>query len=120
MFERIVATVDNDAERAGQVLEASQELGQALHSEVLVVHIREVKRPAAVIAATGKPGALPPLVHLEEEGSAEQLVRTAVTRLQRAGVNAQGQVGPGAGLHASRTPQHSPSPPRQSHHGWRS
>ncbi|GAC1326106.1 MAG: universal stress protein [Chloroflexota bacterium] len=95
MFERIVAAIDGDADRATQVVKAAQELGQVFRSEVLLVHVREVERPAAMMAA-GKPGALPPL-HFETEERAQHLVDEAVAQLRQAGIKAKGLVRPGAG-----------------------
>jgi nucleotide-binding universal stress UspA family protein len=108
VFERIVAAIDNDEGRATQVVTAAQELGEKFRSEVLVVHVRDVERPA-VLAAVGKPGALPPAVFFETEETAHALVQSAVDQLRGAGVKAQGQVSPGAGstarelLNISRT-----------------
>ncbi len=93
MFERIVAAIDSDTQRAAQVIRATQDLALALRSEVLVAHVREVERPAVV----GKPGALPPIVHFESEETAQKLIDTAVNDLRQAGIKAQGQIGPGAG-----------------------
>jgi len=97
VYERIVAAIDSDADRADQVVQAAQEMGRAFESNVLIVHVREVERKAAVLAAAGKPGALPPSVHFETEEAARALVDTAVQRLRNAGVSVDGVVGPGAG-----------------------
>ncbi|MGI8824278.1 MAG: DUF5666 domain-containing protein [Chloroflexota bacterium] len=97
MFERIVAAIDSDAGRADQVVKAAQELGQALHVEVLVAHVRDVERRPAMVATAGRPGALPPRLHFETEEKAQELVNGAVEQLRQAGVKAEGQVGPGAG-----------------------
>ena len=48
-------------------------------------------------AVTGKAGAIPPAIHLESEEEAKQLVDSAVERLRGDGLQAEGQVGPGAG-----------------------
>lgn len=97
MFERIVAAIDSDPERAGQVVKAAREMGQGFGSEVLIVHVREVERRATMVAAVGKPGALPPTVHFETEEKAQELVDGAVQQLRNAGIKAVGKVGPGAG-----------------------
>lgn len=96
VFERIVAAIDSDEERVGQIVGAVQELGRGFDSDVLIVHVRDVERKAAVVAAVGRPGALPP-AHFETEESAQELVDQAVQQLRNAGVRAQGKVGPGAG-----------------------
>ena len=97
MFERIVAAIDTDTERAAQVMQAAQELAQAFHSEVLVVHVRQLERSPASMATAGRPGGLPPLVHLETEDRAEELVNSAVDQLRSSGVRVRGQVGSAAG-----------------------
>ncbi len=97
MFERIVAAIDSDPERSTKVVAAAQELALKFHSTVLVAHVREVERPAAMVAATARPSALPPSVHVESEEDAAALVDGAVTRLRDAGIKANGQIGPGAG-----------------------
>ncbi len=97
MFERIVAAIDSDPERSTKVVAAARELAQKFHSPVLVAHVREVERPAAMVAATGRPGALPPSVHVESEEEATALVDDAVARLRNGGIKADGQIGPGAG-----------------------
>jgi nucleotide-binding universal stress UspA family protein len=97
MFERIVAAIDSDPERSARVVEAAQELAQKFSSEVVVAHVREVERPAAMVAPTARPGALPPALHFESEEEARALVDAAVARLQSEGVRADGQIGVGAG-----------------------
>jgi nucleotide-binding universal stress UspA family protein len=97
MFERLVAAIDGDPARSVRVLEAAAELGRGLGSHVLVVHVREVERPAAMIASAARPGALPPVVHLESEEDARRLVDAAVDRLRTAGVRADGRLGSGEG-----------------------
>jgi len=97
VFERIVAAIDSDAGRANQVMQAAGELGLKFGSHVLVVHVREVERSATMVAAVGKPGALPPIVHFETEETAQRLVDDAVRQLRDLGVTADGVVGPGAG-----------------------
>jgi nucleotide-binding universal stress UspA family protein len=94
MFERLVAAIDSDPERSARVVEAAQELGQKFSSEVVVAHVREVERPAAIVG-TARPGALPPALHFESEEEARALVDAAVTRLQSAGIRADGQIAPG-------------------------
>jgi nucleotide-binding universal stress UspA family protein len=96
VFERIVAAIDSDAGRANQVMQAAGELGQKFGSQVLIVHVRDVER-SAMVAAVGKPGALPPIVHFETEERAQQLVDGAVQQLRDRGVTADGVVGSGAG-----------------------
>jgi nucleotide-binding universal stress UspA family protein len=95
MFERIVAAIDNDAERAGKVVEAAGEVARARHAPVVVVHVREIERPTALATGVMRPGVLPPALVLESEEEARALVDAAVARLHDAGVVAQGQVQPG-------------------------
>lgn len=95
MFERIVAAIDSDPERAGLVVRAAEELGNAFRSEVLVAHVLDVER--SMVAAAGRPGALPPILRFETEEAAKELVNVAVAHLRQAGVKAEGKVGPGAG-----------------------
>ena len=97
MFERIVAAIERDPERSARVMEAVKELAQKFSSEVLVAHVREVERPAAMVAPTAKAGAIPPALHFESEEEARALVDAAVDRLRGAGVRADGQIGVGAG-----------------------
>ena len=94
MFERIVAAIDSEPERGAKVEAAARELAQKFGSRVLVVHVREVERPAAMVGMA-KPSALPPVLHVESEEDAKALVDAAVDRLRDAGVGAQGQVGHG-------------------------
>ena len=94
MFERIVAAIDSDAERGAKIVAAAQELAQKFGSRVLVVHVREVERPAAMVGLA-RPGALPPALRVESEEDAKALVDAAVERLRNAGVRAAGQVGHG-------------------------
>lgn len=96
MFERIVAAIDNDPQRAAKVVDAAAELAQKFGSRVLVAHVREVERPAAVVAGPARAGALPPALSFESEDAARALVDSAVARLRDAGVQADGEVGPGA------------------------
>ena len=102
MFERIVAAIDSDPERGAKVVAAAQELAQKFGSRVLVVHVREVERPAAMVGMA-RPSALPPVLHVESEEEAKALVDAAVDRLRNAGVGAQGQVGHGAAGSAARS-----------------
>jgi nucleotide-binding universal stress UspA family protein len=97
VYERIVAAIDRDLDRANQVVQAAQEMGRAFGSSVLVVHVRDVERKASSLVAAGRPGALPPAIHFETEESAQELVDGAVQKLHHAGVTAKGEVGPGAG-----------------------
>lgn len=96
MFERIVAAVDSDADRSGKVGRAAAELASAFHSSVLVVHVREVERQAAVMA-TGRPGALQPALHLETEEEARELVDGVVDSLRARGITVEGRLHPGMG-----------------------
>jgi len=96
MFERIVAAVDNDPERSAKVVDAARELAWKFQSEVVVAHVREVERPTTMVATTARPGAAPPALHFESEEEAQKLVDTAVARLRGAGINAEGEIGPGA------------------------
>ncbi len=97
MFERIVAAVDSDPERSTKVVEASRELASAFGSEVLVAHVRDLERSAAMVTPTAKAGAIPPSLHFESEEEAKELVDTAVDHLRADGIAAAGQVGVGAG-----------------------
>jgi nucleotide-binding universal stress UspA family protein len=73
MFERIVAAIDSDPERGAKVAAAAQELAQQSGSRALVVHVREVERPAAMVGMA-RPRALPPVLHVESEEEARALV----------------------------------------------
>lgn len=95
MFERIVAAIDSDTDRASQVVQAAQQLGAAFGSDVLVAHVRDVERTATMVAAAGRAG-LPPSISVESEEAARELVDRAVNQLRGAGVRARGEVGPGA------------------------
>jgi nucleotide-binding universal stress UspA family protein len=95
MFERIVAAIDHDPDRSAKVVEAVKELAEKFSSEVVVAHVREVERPAAMVTPTAKAGALPPALHFESEEEARECVDAAVARLRRAGVRADGRIGPG-------------------------
>lgn len=96
MFEKVVAAIDNDADRAALVVDAATELAQSFHSEVLIVHVREVERAAATVGA-GRPGALPPSLHFEDEDEARGLVDSAVDRVRSVGVEASGRIESGEG-----------------------
>jgi nucleotide-binding universal stress UspA family protein len=96
MFEKIVAAIDSDPDRGGKVVSTAGVLAQAFNSEVLVVHVRELERPAALMG-TARPGALPPLVHVESEEAAKMLVDGAVARLRGSELRAAGLVHPGSG-----------------------
>jgi nucleotide-binding universal stress UspA family protein len=92
VFERIVAALDVDPERSAAVLQAARELGVALKSTVLVVHVQELERPAA-LAGAGRPGLLPaPLSAGEAADASRALVDQAVTELVALGVAAEGRV----------------------------
>lgn len=95
MYERIVAAIDNDPDRSVKVVQAVAQLAKAVGSTVLVVHVRDVERPAALV--TGRAGAIPPALHLESEEEARELVENAVAQLRDEGVQAEGQVEPGPG-----------------------
>jgi universal stress protein A len=95
MFERIVAAIDSDPERSSKVIQATKELARAFGSSVLVAHVLDIERPAATV--TGRAGAIPPSLHLESEEEARRLVDSAVEQLRADGVQAEGQIGPGAG-----------------------
>jgi nucleotide-binding universal stress UspA family protein len=97
MFERIVSAIDSDPVRSVRVTDATREVAKAFASRVLVVHIRDVERPAAMVTPAAKAGAVPPSLHFESEEEARQLVQTAVDRLRADGVEAEGQVGTGGG-----------------------
>jgi nucleotide-binding universal stress UspA family protein len=97
MFEKIVAAVDTDPERSSRVLQATRELALAMHSSVLVVHVREVERPATMVAPTARASGIPPSIHFESEEAARQLVDDAVAGLSEAGVTTEGRVASGAG-----------------------
>jgi nucleotide-binding universal stress UspA family protein len=88
MFERIVAAIDIDPERSAKVVEATKELAQARRSKVLVAHVREVERPATLLA---KAGAVPPSLHLEDREAAKELIEDAVEALRREGVDVRGE-----------------------------
>ena len=97
MFERIVAAIDSDTDRAILVVRAAQEIGERFGSKVLIVHVRDVERSAVMVAAAGRPGAIPPALHFETEERERELVDSAVRSLGNAGVNAEGKVGRGDG-----------------------
>jgi len=78
VFERIVAAIDNDPDRSGRVVDAARELAEAFKSDVLVAHVRDLERPAAMVVSTARGGATQPAVHLESEEQARQLVEAAV------------------------------------------
>ena len=90
MFERIVAAIDSDPERSSKVVEATRELARARGSKVLLAHVREVERPASLLA---KAGALPPALHLNDNVDPRHLVDEAVTALRADGIDVSGQVG---------------------------
>lgn len=95
MFERIVAAVDADPERAGRVGSAAGELARAFRSHVLVVHVRELERtPAAVGVA--RAGAVAPVLPGDDDGGGA-LVDDIVARLSGVGLNVEGRVHPASG-----------------------
>lgn len=99
MFKRIVAAIDTDTGRSEEIIRAAREIGERFGSRVLVAHVRDVERPAGVLAVAGKPGAFPgpSQIAMETEDRARGLVDAAVTELRRAGIDAHGEVGPGMG-----------------------
>jgi hypothetical protein len=105
MFERIVAAIDNDAERAGKGVEAAAEVARARHAPVVVVHVRESERPTALATGAMRPGVLPQALVLESEEEARALVDAAIARLHDAGALSA------AGLRSST--------PEQLHHARR-
>jgi nucleotide-binding universal stress UspA family protein len=96
MFEKIVAAIDSDPDRTAKVVGTAGELAKLASSEVLVVHVRELERPATLVGAA-RPGAIPPSLHPESEQDARLLVDGAVGRLRDTGVRAEGLVHPGSG-----------------------
>ncbi len=96
MFERIVAAIDTDPDRSVLVADAATQLAVAFRSQVLVVHVRDLERSAALVGA-GRPGATPPLLHIESEEEATALVNGVVERLRGADVSAEGRVHSGEG-----------------------
>jgi nucleotide-binding universal stress UspA family protein len=90
MFERIVAAINSDSERSAKVVEAARELALARVSKVLIAHVREVERPASLLA---KAGAIPPALHLDDRGDAGHLVEETVKELKAEGIEAEGRVG---------------------------
>lgn len=96
MFERIVAAIDKDPQRAAKVVETAAELALKFQSTVMVAHVREVEMTSA-IAAGGRPGALAPSLPIESEEEAKAFVDEAVARLHGAGIVASGQIGHGSG-----------------------
>ncbi|MDQ6773901.1 MAG: universal stress protein [Candidatus Dormibacteraeota bacterium] len=91
MFERILAAIDADPERAAKVLDAAQGLAGAGQGQVLVVHVRDLERSAGMIGMA-RPGAIPPRVNFESEETAQGLVDGAVAKLKSGGAEASGQV----------------------------
>ena len=96
VFERIVVALDTDSDRSDRVVEAAEQLARVTDSAVLVADIQNVER-TAVIAATPRPGAIPPPLPMDSSRQAQSLVARAVDRLQRAGIAAEGIVRPGEG-----------------------
>lgn len=97
MFEKLVAAIDSDPDRSARVIGAAAEMARAFSSNVLVAHVRDLERPAAMVVPAARGGATAPAIHLESEEEAKRLVDAAVERLREAGVTAGGQVGPGVG-----------------------
>jgi universal stress protein A len=97
MLERIVAAIDQDPSRSTRVIAAAKELAENRESNVLVVHVRELERPTATMIPTARASGVPPVLHIESEERARELVQTAVDKLTEAGLRAQGKVGPGSG-----------------------
>jgi universal stress protein A len=96
MFERIVAAIDSQPDRAAKVIEATKELALACKSEVLVAHVRDIERPSTMVFSTARAG-IPPAINFESEEQAKQLVDGAVESLRSAGVEVSGEVGSGVG-----------------------
>lgn len=94
MFARIVAAIDNDEARAAKVIEATRELARAFGGMVLVAHVRQVERPAAMVGAA-RPGAPPLTLSLESEEVAQELVDAALAQLRAAGLKAEARIGHG-------------------------
>ena len=95
MLEKIVAAIDGDPVRSSAVVHAVAELAERRQASVLVAHVQEVERPAT-LAGTPRPGALPPLLHLEGD-DATAVVDSAVSELRARGISAEAQVHAGAG-----------------------
>jgi nucleotide-binding universal stress UspA family protein len=89
MFEKIIAAVNSDPGRADQVADMAAELARVFEADVLVVHVREIKRPAALVGAVA--GAASTL-HMESEEEAGTFVAGIVDRLRSSGLRAQGRV----------------------------
>lgn len=97
MFERIVAAIDSDPDRAGRVLRAAREVAKPHHSQVLVAHVRDLERSLRVAATAGQAGAIPPSISFESEDTARHLVDEAVSGFREAGLDARGEVAMGTG-----------------------
>ena len=97
MFEKLVAAIDSDPDRSVRVIAAAAEMARAFSSEVLVAHVRDLERPAAMVVTAARAGATAPAVHLESEEEAKRLVDSAVEQLREVGITATGQVGSGIG-----------------------
>jgi nucleotide-binding universal stress UspA family protein len=95
MFDKIVVALDIDSDRSERVTAAAEYLAHMAHGAVLVAHIEDVERPA-VIAATPRPGAIPPTLPVDTSDEGHALVDRTVERLQRAGIAAEGVVRSGA------------------------
>ncbi len=91
MFEKIVAAIDSDPGRATLVADAATQLATSFTSHVLVVHVRELERPASLVGAA-RAGATPPAMHVESEDEAKTFVDRTVDSLRVAGVTAEGLV----------------------------
>jgi nucleotide-binding universal stress UspA family protein len=96
MFEKIVVGVDGEPGRAGRVVAAAEVVARAANAEVLVAHVQELERSAA-IAATPRAGALHPMVADDRAPQTEAFVDLTVERFRRAGLGARGVVQPGEG-----------------------
>ena len=90
MFEKLVAAIDSDPDRSVRVIAAAAEMARAFSSEVLVAHVRDLERPAAMVVTAARAGATAPAIHLESEEEAKQLVDSAVERLREVGITATG------------------------------
>ena len=90
MFQKILAAINSDPRRADEVVNVAGELARAFEADMLVVHVREMKRVAA-LAGTA-PGAAPPALHMESEREASAFVDGIVSRLREHGLRVQGRV----------------------------
>ncbi len=90
MSQKILAAINSDPGRADEVVHVASELARAFEADMLVVHVREMQRVAALAGAA--PGTAPPPLHMESEKEASAVVDGVVTRLREHGLRAQGRV----------------------------